>query len=287
MHWGENVGIKLGAVRVYDDRGSLVRTGPPIHPNGDGSTVSVTLPNLVPGTYLVSWRVISADTHPVSGAFTFTIGNHRTNVSKLATKVLSSANGSRVVGVLYGVDRFGIFASLTALLGGAAFIAIVWPVGRRSRRASRILWIALGAGVVISVLGFAIEGIYAAAFPLKELLDSTVINDTLHARYGETARARCTLAAARHPPAARALLAARRRHAAAAAPAGLVVPRRLRRRRGRDHAPSRSRATAPPAGGRDSRIPADVLHVSAVRSGSAVCSCSRPRCFPAETPRRS
>ena len=141
----------------------------------------------------MTWRVISADTHPVSGAFTFSVGPRQANVSGLATKLLSSANGSKTVGVLYGTERFVLFSSLIALFGGAAFIALVWPAGRRSRRARRIVWTAWAVAFGITVFGFAIEGIYAAGFPLRELFSSTVLSDTLHERYGETAVARIAL----------------------------------------------------------------------------------------------
>ncbi|MGO9874604.1 MAG: copper resistance CopC/CopD family protein [Acidimicrobiia bacterium] len=190
MHWGESVGIKLGAVRMYDEHGHMVNIGAPEHPPGDGSTVVASLPRLAAGTYVVTWRVISADTHPVSGAFTFTVGTHQQNVSSLATKLLSSANGSKTVGVLYGTERFVLFSSLIALLGGAAFVALVWPTGRRSRRAARILWTAWAVAMGITLFGFAIEGIYAAGFPLREIFSATVLSDTLHERYGETAVAR-------------------------------------------------------------------------------------------------
>jgi copper transport protein len=193
IHFGESVGVKLGAVRVYDGQGRLLDTGPPGHAPGDGSTVTASLPKLGVGTYVVTWRVISADTHPVSGAFTFTVGNQKQDVSKLATRLLSSANGSRTVGVLYGIDRFVLFASLIAFLGGSAFVALVWSDGRRSRRAARILWTAWLAALAVTLFGFAIEGIYAAAFPLRDLLNHTVLSDTLHARYGETALARVAL----------------------------------------------------------------------------------------------
>ena len=197
MHFGENVGVKLGAVRVYDEHGKLVDTGAPGHPSGDGSTVEATLPHLGAGTYVVTWRVISADTHPVSGAFTFSVGARQQNVSKLATKLLSSANGSKTVGVLYGAERFLLFASLIALVGGTTFVALVWPAGRRSRRAAQILWTAWGIALGVTLVGFAIEGIYAAAYPLSKLLDPTVLHDTFHGRFGETAVARvlCLLAA--------------------------------------------------------------------------------------------
>jgi len=193
MHWGESVGIKLGAVRMYDEHGHMVNISAPYHPPGDDSTVEASLPHLGAGTYVVTWRVISADTHPVSGAFIFTVGSRQANVNGLATKLLSSANGSKTVGVLYGIDRFVLFSSLIALFGGAAFVALVWPAGRDSRRARRIIWTGWGIAFGITVFGFAIEGIYAAAFPLRELLSSTVLSDTLHERYGETALTRAGL----------------------------------------------------------------------------------------------
>jgi len=193
MHFGEDVGVKLGAVRVYDEHGKLIDTGAPGHPAGDGSTVVATLPKLGAGTYVVTWRVISADTHPVSGAFTFTVGVQQQNVSGLATKLLSSANGSKPVGVAYGVERFLLFASLIALIGGTAFVVLVWPAGRRSRRAARILWGAWWAAILVTAAGYAIEGIYAAAYPFSKLFDLTVLSDTLHGRFGETAVARIAL----------------------------------------------------------------------------------------------
>jgi len=193
MHFGEDVGVKLGAVRVYDEHGALIDTGAPGHPPGDGTTVEASLPKLGAGTYVVTWRVISADTHPVSGAFTFTVGSQRQDVSKLATHLLSSANGSRPVGVAYGIERFLLFASLIALLGGATFVVVIWPAGRRSHQAARVLWTAWWATFVVTAIGFGIEGIYAAAYPFRKLLDATVLADTFHGRYGETAVARLAI----------------------------------------------------------------------------------------------
>ena len=199
LHFGESVGIKLGAVRLYDEHGGLVNTGVPTHPAGGDNRVSVSLPKLGSGTYVVTWRVISADTHPVSGAFTFSVGSEQKNVSALTQKLLSSAEGSRLVGVLYGVERFLLFASLIAFLGGTAFIVLVWPAGRRSRRVAHILWISWGVAVGATALGFAIEGIYAAAYPFSKLLDPAVLRDTLHGRFGETALVRLALLAAAVP----------------------------------------------------------------------------------------
>ena len=275
MHWGESVGIKLGAVRMYDEHGHMVNIGAPYHPPGDDSTVDASLPHLGAGTYVVTWRVISADTHPVSGAFTFSVGPRQTNVSGLATKLLSSANGSKTVGVLYGTERFVLFSSLIALFGGAAFIALVWPAGRRSRRARRIVWTAWAVALGITVFGFAIEGIYAAGFPLRELFSSTVLSDTLHERYGETAVARIVLLVLIFP------LAPDPRPLRTQRPRDATLRERSRRRGGsarpavlgsRDAcSPSRWRVTARPAAGPDSRFPTTCCTSAPCRCGSADC----------------
>jgi copper transport protein len=189
LHFGESVGVKLGGVRLYDQRGQLVNTGSPTHPSGDGSTVEATLPHLGTGTYVVTWRVISADTHPVAGAFTFSVGTKR-DVNALTTRLLSAQGGSKTVGVIYGAVRFGVYASVLTLIGGLVFLLFLWPEGRRSRRARLLLWGAWWVGLVVTIVGFAVEGIYAAAFPLRDLLNSSVLTDTWHSHYGEYAAVR-------------------------------------------------------------------------------------------------
>ena len=48
----------------------------------DNATVTIRLPErLMPGTHLLSWRVISAHSHPVGGALTFSIGQPSRNPS--------------------------------------------------------------------------------------------------------------------------------------------------------------------------------------------------------------
>ncbi len=217
MHFGESVGVKLGGVRVYDDHAKLIDTGTPEHPGGDGSTVRASLPKLAPGTYVVTWRVISADTHPVEGAFTFRVASSQRDVRSLTTRLLSSQAGSKTVGVLYGAVRFAEFAALLVLIGGAAFFVLVWSDGRREQRARRIVWGAWFVLLAVTVLGFAIEGIYAAAFPLRDLLKPEVLADTWHSRYGEMAALRAGLLLLA-VPVLRALVGTKRRSGATRRP---------------------------------------------------------------------
>ena len=39
-----------------------------------GTELQIGLKSLPPGTYTVSWHVVSVDTHPTEGTFTFEVG---------------------------------------------------------------------------------------------------------------------------------------------------------------------------------------------------------------------
>ena len=61
-------------VTVTNEAGQRVDLGNTQVPPGTPTELRVGLPSLPPGTYTVSWRVVSVDTHPTEGRFQFTIG---------------------------------------------------------------------------------------------------------------------------------------------------------------------------------------------------------------------
>src|SRR4051812_13635105 len=68
LRFGEGVQIKLGAVRVLDGGGHRIDAGALYHPGGDDRLVAVKVKPGANGTYVVSWRVTSADGHVIDGA---------------------------------------------------------------------------------------------------------------------------------------------------------------------------------------------------------------------------
>jgi len=58
---------------VADQSGKQVDKGDVHVDPGDGTLLSVSLPALAPGTYRVTWRVLSVDTHVTEGDFTFEV----------------------------------------------------------------------------------------------------------------------------------------------------------------------------------------------------------------------
>ena len=62
-------------VTVTNEAGQRVDLGNTRIPPGSLAELQIGLKPLPPGTYLVSWRVVSVDTHPTEGTFTFEVGS--------------------------------------------------------------------------------------------------------------------------------------------------------------------------------------------------------------------
>jgi copper transport protein len=75
MTFSEAVEPRFATVSVTDPEANQEASGHPARSTTDPDTLVTPLkPNLRQGWYLVYWRVISADGHPVKGAFLFSIG---------------------------------------------------------------------------------------------------------------------------------------------------------------------------------------------------------------------
>jgi methionine-rich copper-binding protein CopC len=60
-------------IKVLDQTGKQVDNGDKAVDASDRTVLSISLPQLPPGTYRVVWRALSIDTHVTEGAFTFDV----------------------------------------------------------------------------------------------------------------------------------------------------------------------------------------------------------------------
>jgi copper transport protein len=75
MTFSEAVEPRFATVSVTDPQANQQTSGAPRRSATDPDTLVTPLKtNMAQGWYLVYWRVISADGHPVKGAFLFSIG---------------------------------------------------------------------------------------------------------------------------------------------------------------------------------------------------------------------
>lgn len=68
----ENLEPAFSTIEVRSESGSLVSSGK-AHVDA-GNELRIALKTLGPGTYKVSWRVLSVDTHRTQGDFSFRVG---------------------------------------------------------------------------------------------------------------------------------------------------------------------------------------------------------------------
>ena len=190
LNFDENVGIgSVGYVHVTDQSGKSVDARAAYHPGGDGSRVADDLrDSLGDGTYTVSWRVISADSHPVAGVVRFVVGNGPLVVSNVG----SGPTVNHATSVLFDISRWIGFGGL-ALLGGVWLALTVWPQGRDDLRAKRLVlggWLASTAGALLELL---LQGPYTAGTGPSRTFSSALIDSTLHSNYGQLLSLRLVL----------------------------------------------------------------------------------------------
>jgi copper transport protein len=192
LRFSEAVQIPLGSIRVFaSPSGRQIETGSAGHEEG-GRAVVVKLPELDDGSFIVTWRVTSADAHPIHGAFTFSVGpvSGGTENAALIERLLESGSGSTSVGAAYAVVRFAAYSALILLVGGFAFVALVWPAGAALARVRRMLWAAWALALVSTAIGIPVQGVYSAALPLSKVVSSTVLSGVLDERFGRVWTAR-------------------------------------------------------------------------------------------------
>src|SRR3954449_5670913 len=180
LQFSESVEVAFGSIQVVDASGRRADVGDPFHPGGRGRDVDVQLRSGIPdGTYLVNWRVVSDDSHPVSGDFTFSVGAPGATPS-----ASGSGGGSVAVGLLLGTARFAGFAGLALLLGTSVFLLLCWPAGWRDRRAHRLLAGGWGLSLGATVTALLLQGPYGAGRGLSSLVHGSVLQSTLTTRFG-------------------------------------------------------------------------------------------------------
>ncbi|MFC9177308.1 copper resistance CopC/CopD family protein [Streptomyces sp. NPDC057107] len=174
LTFSEAIAVGDGSIRVLDPSSKRADTGAEPKDLSDGSTVryGVELHSGLPdGTYTVAWQAISADSHPISGAFTFSIGAP----SETTVALPSEEVGGGPVGMVYGIARYAAYAGFTLLVGGSAFVLGCWPRGASARPMQRLVvrgWLTLTAATLVMLLlrnPYTGSGKFADAFDLDGL----------------------------------------------------------------------------------------------------------------------
>jgi copper transport protein len=187
LRFNEPVHPVRGGIRLLNSGGRAVSSA--VSPATAPDEVRLPVPAGLPdGAYLVTWRVVSTDSHPVAGSFAFTVG-----VATAAAPPASVSTQNAGVSVGFWAVRTVGYAALAVVAGGLVFLLICWPAGVADPRARRLLGAGWLAGVLAAAAALPIEAVYVANRSLAGLFDPGLLRDTLTDNYGHFAASRLVL----------------------------------------------------------------------------------------------
>ena len=171
LTYSEAVEPRFAIVSVTNAAGRQQQiAGPPRRSAADPKTLVVPLHRLSQGWYLVYWRVVSVDGHPVRGAFTFAVGPNPGPAPQFPVPSISeTAATPRLV-----TARAIVFLSVMAAIGLFILrIATARPVVRRvSETRLRAVSVAFGIAAVIALIATPVYVVMATAqFALRSVFD--------------------------------------------------------------------------------------------------------------------
>ena len=176
--FSETVTTISGGLSVLNADGKTVDTGNS-EIVGGRTLVAPISETLSDGTYVATYRVLSADGHPVSGSILFGVGN-----GALDRSAQPSSTGDRLWEIIGGISRFIMYLAALVAAGVAFFLAFIhdraedrWRIVPFVRIGS-ILALLSAIGIVMSQAAL-LTGKGAGA-----VTDSTVLRDVLNQNLG-------------------------------------------------------------------------------------------------------
>jgi copper transport protein len=164
LRFNEPVEVAFGAVRVFDARGAQVQAGKPFHPDGKGSAVAIRVrPGLPDGGYTATYRVVSADSHPVSGGFVFSVGSEAAASGASVGDLLSGQGAGPVTSVAFAAARAIQYGAIALALGVLAVLLLAWLPALRATAGASGAWRAASAAFAERLRRVLIAGAAAGA----------------------------------------------------------------------------------------------------------------------------
>lgn len=201
FRFSERVEMNFSAIHVYDATGKVVDDGRAVHPGGVSSDVAIGLePNVPDGTYTATYRVISADGHPVSGGFVFSIGKAGAAPAKSVAELAGGGDVGSGTTIAFGIARAVQYGSIALAIGALAFFLLPWIGGLRATSGGGPEWraaseafrararlpflIAVVAGIASGVAGIVLQGQIAVGGSLQDAISASVVQGVLETHFG-------------------------------------------------------------------------------------------------------
>lgn len=172
----ESVSLVPDGLLAFDAAGDPVA----IEPTARAEVVTGDLPgDLDDGTYVITWRVVSADGHPIAGSLTFHVGAPSAKVEPPKVDVSDPGALSMIQGVVHGLNYLALL-----LAGGLAFF-LGWTVrgvrldGAVRRRLLRVLRGSAVVAVAAAAIAVPLSGAYQLGSGPGGLVEAAAVDPDL------------------------------------------------------------------------------------------------------------
>lgn len=136
------------------------------------------------GTYLVSYRIVSGDSHPIGNALIYSVGAPSARPAETDPDRVHDSVAAAVPAA-----KFLSYTGLTLAAGPALFLALLWP--RRLSRRGPVRWVYAGLALTAAATVAALwaQAPYASGAPLWDV-SATELTGVLGSTFGATLLAR-------------------------------------------------------------------------------------------------
>ena len=192
LTFNETIEKELLSIRLFDKDKREVAIGSATRSTSDKEVVSADVPTLKNGVYVAVWRVVSADGHPLTGAFPFEIGTASSGTGQsLLTEVLKDIDKTSNLGTPLAIARLLAFLGVVLLVG---LVSVTWgSTLLRTRRTVR----GLQGAAVLTALGsvgvLLLQGPYTSGGSWGDIFDANILSDVISTRLGLSSLARMAL----------------------------------------------------------------------------------------------
>ncbi len=194
LDFSEAIEESLASIRLFDGSEKEIEIDPTRRLSADPSVVTAGLPPLAAGVYVVVWRVVSADGHPLRGSYSFEVGDTTVgDTTELVETVVRGLDYDSSLGVPLGIARFLAYLGVLVLVGA---LVLTWrdaAVRLASVRGVRLLSFGLSTLGLGTLGALFLQGAYVTGGDVGDVFDAQLVADVAGTRLGISLLARLAL----------------------------------------------------------------------------------------------
>ena len=167
----EAVSLPDRGVKVFDADGDTVAASA----TSRDTVVTVDLPDrMAGGTYVVTWRAVSGDGHPIAGSLTFSVGRPSVTVAAPEPTDAESPKVSATLSAVQGVGYLGLFLAAGLTVFASTLLPRTFAPGRSRARIQGLAKTSAVVALVATALTIPLTVIHQQGLGLDRVADRDI-----------------------------------------------------------------------------------------------------------------